>query len=341
MNSAARLEKQNRPWFLLFVFCTSAALLLIGLLFSLKWGQAHISWHTLYEALAYRGHDKQHLYIQTLRLPRALTACMVGIQLALAGLLTQLVTKNPLGSPHIFGINAGASLAVTLGLVLFAGGSLMQSIWLAFIGAAAGAALVWLLAASGSEKQYVRLALGGITVHFLLSSLTQGMIILNQYNTEGMLFWLVGSVNRAGWDEVRLLAPFFAAAIALIALMGRAFRLLLLDDEVAAGLGQRVLIARAIGVGLIILLAGSAVALCGPIGFVCLIVPHISRALVGNRLAALVPLTGLLGGVMLVYADLLSRAISYPFESPVGIVTSLIGGPFFIYLARRKGGGAR
>ncbi|ULL13073.1 iron ABC transporter permease [Paenibacillus sp. H1-7] len=340
MVKSTPMEKQSRTWFLLFLFSLSFVLLAAGILFSLKWGQAQVSWRTLYEALTYQGQEKAHLYIQTLRLPRTLTACIVGILLALAGLLTQLVTKNPLASPHIFGINAGASLAVVFGLVVLSDLSLMGSIWLAFAGAAAGAMLVWSLAGSG-HKQYVRLALAGITVHFLLSSLTEGMIILNQQSTDSMMFWLVGSVNQAGWPEVRVILPFLAGGLLLLGFMLPSFRLLLIDDEVAAGLGQRVTVVRAVGMLLVIVMAGSSVAICGPIGFICLIVPHIARALVGSQLTVLAPLTALLGGILLVYSDLLSRLIAFPFESPVGIVTSVIGGPFFIYLARRKGGASR
>lgn len=340
MDKSHILEKQSRSGFLLFLFFVSAVFLAAGLLLSLKWGQAQVSWRTLFEALTFDKQDKAHLYIQTLRLPRTLTACLVGMLLALAGLLTQLVTKNPLASPHVFGINAGASFAVVLGLVVSANMTLMGSIWLAFAGAAAGALLVWSLTGSG-HKQYVRVALAGITVHFLLSSLTEGLIILNQYSTESMMFWLVGSVNHAGWPEVRVVLPFFAGGLLLFALMLPSFRLLLIDDEIAAGLGQRVTVVRAIGMAIVIVMAGSSVAICGPIGFVCLIVPHIARALVGSRLTVLAPLTALLGGALLVYSDLLSRMIAFPFESPVGIVTAAIGGPFFIYLARRKGGAAR
>lgn len=340
MDKSHILEKQSRSGFLLFLFFVSAVLLAAGLLLSLKWGQAQVSWRTLFEALTFDKQDKAHLYIQTLRLPRTLTACLVGMLLALAGLLTQLVTKNPLASPHVFGINAGASFAVVLGLVVSANMTLMGSIWLAFAGAAAGALLVWSLTGSG-HKQYVRVALAGITVHFLLSSLTEGLIILNQYSTESMMFWLVGSVNHAGWPEVRVVLPFFAGGLLLFALMLPSFRLLLIDDEIAAGLGQRVTVVRAIGMAIVIVMAGSSVAICGPIGFVCLIVPHIARALVGSRLTVLAPLTALLGGALLVYSDLLSRMIAFPFESPVGIVTAAIGGPFFIYLARRKGGAPR
>lgn len=340
MDHPIRREKQSRLWFLLFLFSVVLILLAAGLLFSLKWGQAQISWSTLFEALTYQKQDKADLYIQTLRLPRTLTACIVGMQLALAGLLTQLATRNPLASPHIFGINAGASLAVVLGLVAVAGLSLTGTVMLAFVGAAAGALLVWSLTGQGG-KQPVRLALAGITVHFLLSSLTEGLIILNQYSTESMMFWLVGSVNQAGWAEVRMVLPWFVGGLLLLGLLVPSFRLLLLDDEIAAGLGQKIAIIRGTALLLVIVLAGSSVAICGPIGFVCLIVPHIARALAGSRLGVLVPLTGLLGGLLLVYADLLSRMIAFPFESPVGIVTSAIGAPFFIYLARRKGGAQR
>jgi ABC-type Fe3+-siderophore transport system permease subunit len=137
-----------------------------------------------------------------------------------------------------------------------------------------------------------------------------------------------------------MLLPFFIGGLLLLGLMLPSFRLLLLDDEIAGGLGQRVAVVRAVGMLLVIVLAGSAVAICGPIGFICLIVPHITRACVGSRLPV-IPLTALLGGILLVYADLLSRVIAFPFESPVGIVTAAVGAPFFIYLARRKGAGHR
>lgn len=335
-----QLEKQSRKGLLLFLFSISALVLAVGILFSIKWGQAQVSWRTLFEAVTYQAHDKVHLYIQTLRLPRTLTACIVGIMLAIAGLLTQLTTKNPLASPHVFGINAGASLAVVFGLVTMSGLSLLFSVGLAFVGAALGALLIWSLT-GGGQKQYVRLALAGISVHFLLSALTEGLIILNEYSTDSMMFWLVGSVSQAGWTEVQVILPFFVGGLLVTALMLPSFRLLLIDDEIAAGLGQRITIVRAVGMLLVIVMAGSAVAICGPIGFICLIVPHIARALIGSKLTLLVPLTGLLGGVLLVYADLLSRMIAFPYESPVGIVTSAIGAPFFIYLARRKGGGLR
>ncbi|UKS26409.1 iron ABC transporter permease [Paenibacillus sp. HWE-109] len=330
-------KKQSRTRPLLFLFSASILLMLIGILCSLKWGQSQVSWRTLFEAITYQGNDKAHLYIQTLRLPRAIMACLVGIQLALAGLLTQLTTKNPLASPHIFGINAGAALAVVVGLVAVPHFGNFGLIGFAFVGAALGALLVWSLAGTGN-KQYVRLALAGITIHFLMSSLTEGFIIMNQQATDSMIFWLVGSLNQSAWTEVRLILPFFVGGVLLFSLMLPSLRMLLLDDEIATGIGGRIHFVRGISILLVIVLAGSAVALCGPIGFVCLIVPHIARALVGTNLAVLGPLTALLGGVLLLYADFLSRFIAFPFESPVGIVTAAIGAPYFIYLARKQGG---
>ncbi|MCY9663177.1 iron ABC transporter permease [Paenibacillus chondroitinus] len=330
-------EKQSQKWPLLFLFSAAVLVMLIGVICNLKWGQAYVSWRTLYVAVTYQGSDKAHLYIQTLRLPRAIMACIVGMQLALAGMLTQITTKNPLASPHIFGINAGAALAVVIGLVILPHFGNFGLIGFAFVGAALSALLIWSLAGAG-RQQYVRLALAGITIHFLMSSLTEGFIIMNQHATDSMIFWLVGSLNQAGWSDVRIIFPFFVGGMALFRLMLPAFKLLLLDDDIAAGLGQRVNIVRGISIVLVLLLAGSAVALCGPIGFICLLVPHIARAMIGPNLHILGPMTALLGGILLVYADFLSRFIAFPFESPVGIVTAVIGAPYFIYLARKQGG---
>ncbi|MUT66098.1 iron ABC transporter permease [Paenibacillus sp. NEAU-GSW1] len=327
-------EKQKRPALLLFLF--SIVLFIVSVVSNLKWGQADVSWQTLFEAVMFQGEEKAHLYIQTLRLPRTIAAAVVGLHLALAGLLTQLATRNPLASPHIFGINAGASLAVVFGIVFVNGLSLLGTAAFAFGGAALGAFLVWALAGSQQQKQHVRLALAGIAVHFLLSSLTEGMIILNQHSTDSMMFWLVGSTSGAGWNDVRLLLPFTAAALVLLLVLFPLLRLLALDDAVAIGLGGRVALVRGGAVLLVIVLSGSAVAVCGPIGFLCLIVPHIARYLIGSRLLLLVPFTALLGACMLVYADLLSKLIAFPYESPVGIVTAALGGPFFIYLARKQ-----
>ncbi len=333
-------RKQNRAPVLLLLFSGGLALLVLCCLLSLKTGPAAIGWRTIFEAVFSAGADsKEHLYIRTLRLPRTIVSCIVGAQLALSGLLTQLVTKNPLASPHVFGINAGASLAVVAGMLFLPAANLLSSIGLAFAGAVAGALVIWFLAGNG-PKQYVTLALAGISVHFLFASLTEGAMILNSYSTESMISWLVGSVNHASWQHVRLLVPLVGAGLILLACLLPSLRLLGLDDDVAVGLGSRLNALRATAMLLVVLFAGSAVAICGPIGFVCLIVPHIARAAIGRggHLKALVPFTAMLGSILLLAADVISRWIAFPFESPVGIVTAAIGAPAFLYLARRQGG---
>lgn len=212
---------------------------------------------------------------------------------------------------------------------------LFNPFFLAFIGAALGALLVWALAGT-EQKQYVRLALAGIAVHFLLSSLTEGLIILNQHATDSMMFWLVGSVSNAAWGEFGAIWPFTVFGLLATICLLPSFKLLLLDDSVAAGLGSRIHITRLMGVLLVIVLSGSAVAICGPIAFLCLIVPHIAGSLIGRKLPLLVPYTALLGGCLLIAADFISKFIAFPFESPVGIITAAVGGPFFIYLARKQ-----
>ncbi len=336
-------RKQNRTSVLLLLFIGGVLLLVLCFLASLKFGPAAIGWRTLFEAAFQpEGDSKEALYVRTLRLPRAVLSAIVGALLALAGLLTQLATKNPLASPHVFGINAGASLAVVSGLVFLPAASLLASIGLAFAGALFGALFIWLLAGSG-PRQYVTLALAGISIHFLFASLTEGAMILASYSTESMISWLVGSVNHADWQDVRLLAPVLGAGFVLVCCLAPSLRLLELDDEVAVGLGSKLHALRALSMLLVVLFAGSAVAVCGPIGFVCLIVPHIARALMGRgaSLNALVPFTALLGSLLLLAADVLGRWIAFPFESPVGIVTALVGAPAFLYLARRQGGMTR
>lgn len=332
--------KQSRKRFLFFLFIVAVIVLGLGLVLSLKWGQSVVSWKTLFAVLTKSEHiDKEYLYVQTIRLPRTLTTLIVGVHLAVAGLLTQLITRNPLASPHIFGINSGASLAVVVSLVFVSNVSSTGYMLFAFAGAAIGAFLVWSLVGT-NQKQPVQIALAGIAVHFFLSSLTEGLIIFNQHTTENMMFWLVGAVDQASWKEVQMIMPFTLIAFIVLLFMLPSFKLLSLDDDISTSLGQHIYLVKAIAALLIIVLAGSAVAICGPIGFVCLIVPHIARALVGIQLPLLVPMTMILGGSLLVYADLLSRFIHYPYESPVGILTAALGGPFFIYLARKKGGSA-
>lgn len=181
---------------------------------------------------------------------------------------------------------------------------------------------------------HVKLALAGMAVHFLLSSLTQGIIIFSE-QAKDVLYWLVGSINGKSWTHVMIILPWSISGLFIALLLSRSISILVLGESTAQGLGQQVNRIRILAGILVIILAGSSVAVAGPIGFVGLIVPHIVRRVLGGDYQRIIPFSALFGAILLVYADILARFIAYPFESPVGIVTAIIGAPFFLYLARK------
>lgn len=309
--------------------------LLIGLMASISIGAADIQISTVLKSLFSFDGSKEHLMVRTLRVPRALLAALVGASLAVAGALMQALTRNPLASPQIFGINAGASLVVVFSVVFFPSLGSAALVYSAFLGAALGGLIVYSMA-SGGGMTPVKLALAGMAVHFLLSSLTEGLIIFNEQTTESILYWLVGAVDGAAWLDVMNLLPWSLAGIAAALALSSSITILGLGDDVARGLGQRTGWVRLAAGTIVILLAGASVAVAGPISFIGLIIPHIARRLVGEDYRSVLPFSAVLGALLLVYADIASRYIAYPFESPVGIVTALIGAPFFLYLARNR-----
>ncbi|MDF2958397.1 MAG: iron-siderophore transporter permease [Paenibacillus sp.] len=312
-------------------------LLAMGLLASLSWGVADISLAQVWASLVDPAPSptKEQLIIRTLRLPRAVVAACVGAGLAVAGALMQAITQNPLASPQIFGINAGASLIVVGSIVLFPFLTPSALVYFAFAGAALGGILVYTMGSAGGRQTPVKLALAGTAVSMLLSAMTEGLILLHDNKTQSVLFWLAGAVDGADWNDVYILLPWMAAGLLIAQCLGRSVTLLSLGEDTARGLGQRVRTIRLLSGGVIIVLAGTAVAVAGPIGFVGLVIPHIAKRLTGVDFRFVIPLSALLGAVLLVFADIASRYIAYPYESPVGIVTAVIGAPFFLYLIRK------
>lgn len=315
------------------VTVVSVCLLIVGMVIHIAFGSSSISFIEVLKALFASDDSKQTTIIQTLRLPRAVLAALIGASLAVAGALMQAITRNSLASPQVFGVNAGASLAIVMGLILFPNLNSQTTVYIAFLGAALGGITVYLFA-SGGKTTHVKLALAGMAVHLFLSSLTQGIIVLNEQATD-VLYWLVGSINGKDWTHVKILFPWFVLGLFFAFSMSRSISILVLGENMATGLGEKVKWIRFFAGVIVIMLAGASVAVAGPIGFVGLIVPHIARKLVGGDYQRILPFSALFGAILLVYADVLSRFIAYPFESPVGIVTALIGAPFFLYLAKK------
>ncbi|WP_110113804.1 iron ABC transporter permease [Bacillus sp. CGMCC 1.16541] len=287
---------------------------------------------------AFRAFDgsNEHLIIQNVRLPRALIGAAVGSSLGIAGAMMQALTKNPLASPDIIGVNAGASFFIVIAIMIFSITSLQAFTWIAFLGAAITVVVVYFLGSLGREGLTpIKLTLAGAAIAALFSSLTQGFLVLDESSLDQVLYWLAGSVQGRKLEILYSVLPYLVVATVGAFLLANKINILTIGEDVAKGLGQRTGMVK-IGAGIIIvLLAGGAVAIAGPISFVGIIVPHMVRWLVGQDYRWIFPYCGVMGGILLLVADISARYVIMPEEIPVGIMTAFIGTPFFIYIARK------
>lgn len=291
-------------------------------------------------ALIGQGDERSQFVVWTLRLPRLLSAVLVGAALAISGAIFQSLTRNPLVAPDIIGINGGASLAAVSVIVL--GGSSALIAPAAFGGGLVAAIIVYLLSWRGGLGQ-MRLVLVGIGVAAITTAgidvlLTRGQI----WEVQRATIWLVGSLHGSGWQDVMLMGGSMAVLLPATFFLGRALTTLQLGDDAAAGLGVRIERTRlalvVVGVGL----AAFSVTVAGPVGFVAFIAPHLARRLARASGSGVLPATAAVGAFLLILADIVARRIIDPAEIPVGIVTVLLGAPYFLWLLARttRTGGA-
>ena len=316
----------------------SVVTILCGVI-ALTVGQESISLLEVWRALTRPDpHNMDHAVVQTSRLARVVVAVLVGASLAVAGGLMQALTLNPLASPGLFGINAGAMFAVVLIAPVIGVVSFSHFMLLAFLGAGATGALVYAVGMRGPARpDQARLVLAGAAISSLLFSFTQAALVINQDGLDSILFWLAGSTAGRGMNEVRLAWPPIVLGLLGSAALARHLNILVAGEAIARGLGQNVGRLRLLLSVCVILLAGTAVSLAGTVGFVGLVVPHIVRRLFPNDFRWLLPGYALFGALLLLLADLLGRIALPPEEIPVGAMTALIGAPYFIYLTRRSG----
>lgn len=319
----------------LFGLAAALAILSAAFIASIAFGTTPISPSKTLEALIrYSPEDNEKVIIVTTRLPRAAFALAVGASLAMAGAIMQALTRNPLASPGLFGINAGAVLAVVLALTLLPLTALSQLVWIAFAGAALSAFLVYALGSLGGGLTPIRLVLAGSALSALFSALTQGVLALDESGLQNVLFWLAGSVAGKDMATLSQVLPYMIAGGMLAMMLAYSLTILGAGEEVAKSLGQRTSLVRALAGAAVVLLAGSAVAAAGAIGFVGLVMPHFARYFAGNDVRWVIPYSAVLGAILLLLADLAARFPVRPGELPLGVVTGLIGMPFFIYIAR-------
>ncbi|WP_246427726.1 FecCD family ABC transporter permease [Paenibacillus phyllosphaerae] len=277
-----------------------------------------------------------HQIIHGLRLPRVLAAALVGAAFAVAGALMQGVTRNPLADPGILGVNAGAMLIVAVSFAFYPNLPYSALIVLAFSGAVLSTIVIFLLASNGPGMLTpMRLTVAGAVVAALLHSLTTGIAIYFDLSQD-LAYWYAGGVAGVKWFQIKLLAPVILVTIIWALALGRPVSLMALGDEVAANLGVKTKRIRLLAMAAALLLAGTAVSAVGPIGFIGLVIPHIARKLVGTDYRFIIPISALLGAVLLVIADLAARTIDPPKELAIGVMVALVGVPFFLYLARSQ-----
>ncbi|GKU76211.1 iron ABC transporter permease [Paenibacillus sp. L3-i20] len=313
-------------------------LVAVALVSSISFGIVQVPFTSALNAIWSFDGTYDQLIIRTVRVPRALIAAAVGGALAVAGCLMQALSRNALAGPEIFGVNSGAALAVVIVSIVMNSTALSVFTWSAIVGAGIAGASVFLLGSIGRESLTpIKLVLAGATINLLLTSITQGILILNEQSLDTMRFWLAGSVTGRDIQLFIAVFPYILFGLICAFCLSKHLNIIVLGEHMAQGLGERVFLIKVLCIIVIVILAGSSVAIAGPIGFIGLAIPHIARSLVGLNYRWIIPYAALLGALLLLLADIGSRFVLPAQEIPVGVVTAFFGAPFLIYLAQRRG----
>ncbi|BCB05527.1 FecCD family ABC transporter permease [Bacillus sp. KH172YL63] len=325
---------KTQKQFILFMVTFLFLIVCMGI--SIVYGYTDTSWKAAFNAFTDPDGSTEHIVLQTIRLPRALIAAAVGASLAISGVIMQTLTKNPLASPGIFGINAGGAFMVVVAVTLFGVSSLQSFTWLAFTGAGIAAVGVYVISSVGNKGLTpMKLTLAGAAITAMFSSFTQGLLVLNEAALEQVLFWLAGSVQGRSIEQLGAVFPYMAGGWMLALVIAGKMNILAMGEDVAKGLGLKTALIKFIALVIVVLMAGGSVAVAGPIGFVGIVIPHLARKIIGVDHRWLIPYSGLLGAILLLAADIGARYIIMPQEVPVGVMTAIIGAPFFVYVARK------
>ncbi|MFD8701998.1 FecCD family ABC transporter permease [Kitasatospora sp. NPDC059648] len=302
---------------------------------SLALGSRSIPLSTVVDALTGAAHGGDADVVTGLRVPRTLIGLAVGAALGVAGAVAQGVTRNPLASPITLGINAGASLAVVAAIYTLDLSRPAEYVWFAFAGAAVAAVAAYAMSRRGGDLDPVRLALGGTVLTVVLTSWTSALMLASHRTLDEARFWLAGSIAGRHLDTLTPVLPFLVLGLLAAFAISPALNALALGDETAQSLGVPVARIRVVGGLAVVLLAGGAVAVSGPVAFIGLAAPHLVRPLLGNDHRWLLPGCLITGPLLLLAADVLGRLVVQPSEIEVGIVTAFLGAPLLAVLARK------
>lgn len=332
------LLHKGKPFIYYLTLLFGSLLLSFVIFLSLSYGAANTSLVTLWNALfRYDESIISQQIIRQIRFPRVIGSVLIGGALAVAGAIMQGVTRNPLADSGLLGLNAGASLALAFCFGFMPNLPYVALLLFCFAGAGLGAFLVYGIGSlSHSGLTPLRLILAGTAVSALFASLSEA-ISLYKNSGQDLTFWYIGGISTITWTSLRIITPFILAAFICALFLRKSVTLISLGEETAISLGQNITLIRLFSMVVVAVLAGSSVAIVGPIGFVGLLVPHITRTIVGNDYQKIIPCSALLGSLLVVLADLAGRMINPPFETPIGVLISLIGIPFFLHLVRKRG----
>ena len=330
--ATVRRPKRLRSLWLLVSLGVLAGLLLASVLI----GSREVSWDEIVAALGGSVDGFGAAAVAT-RIPRTLLAVVAGAALGMSGAVMQGVTRNPLADPGILGVNVGAALAIVCGMAYFGLTNAHEMIWTAIFGAGVTALFVYTIGSLGrGGSTPLKLALAGAATSAALASFVTAVVLPRNDIAGGVRSWQIGGVGGATMANIQVVAPFLVVGFIICFLSAKSLNSLALGDDLAAGLGERVALARASAAIGAVVLCGAVTAVAGPIGFVGLVVPHACRLLVGVDHRWLLPFSAVLGAALLTGADVLGRIVARPSEIDVGIITALIGAPFFIYIVRRR-----
>ena len=326
---------------LIYTYTAAVIIVLILALISLLIGSSQIAVKDIFAFLSSSGDisASSRLILEEIRLPRIILSFIVGAGLAAAGTVLQGVIRNPMVDPYIIGISAGAGTGVMFALLLgleVVFFSLNAVPAFAFLGALLTVVLVYQLAKVGGKLPVLTFLLAGVAVSFILNSVMSFLMVIRTENLQQIVYWLMGSLAGTTWSDIRMILPYFLVGLLVIIYYLKDLNIILLGEESAVHLGVNVERVKIVLLAAASLITASVVSVSGSIGFIGLVVPHIARMIIGPDHRKLLPLAVILGGAFLLITDSIARTVMAPLELPVGIITALAGGPYFIYLLRTK-----
>jgi iron complex transport system permease protein len=326
--------RRTKYTFLLFIGLTCIVIALS--LLSLSVGGVSVPLKEVFASLAGRNTEASNLIIMQFRLPRIAAAILIGAALAVAGALLQGVIRNPLASPDLLGVTGGASVAVVAFMTFVTGYSIHWVPFIAIGGALVATTINYVFAWKKGVSPF-RLVLIGIGISTAMGALTTFLLISGPaYLAAQVLNWMTGSIYGTNWSYIEVLWPWVAIFIPLSLLLAKELNVQSLGEDVARGLGSRLQLSRMILLFYSVALAGAAVGVAGTISFIGLMAPHIARMLVGNSYKLIIPVSALIGAIILLLADLAGRMLFQPLDVPAGVFTAGIGAPFFMYLLFKR-----